>query len=326
MICINNELTVFNYGSNELRTEVINGSPWFIARDLCISLGLSDTNKALQGLDDDEKLTRTLFVSGQNREVKLVNEPGMYSLILRSRKAEAKEFKRWVTHEVLPTIRKTGHYETAEYKAILELKEGQEQLKKLLIDSGVLRTGVSDRHTFDRLNVRYKIATGDDGHRGFYDAIGNYFGVTVPYSATINVTVKDWIIAKLDMDELQQFVLGIESAMIIKSIKGFYVNLHGFGGNNIEWQKILSHWDNSCAYCGTSEKALIPEHIVSQSYLSQSNPEAVDIIGNITCSCGICNKAKGTLDVDEFFENNPQLKRWRLEKIHKHQSKYRLEV
>lgn len=299
--------------------------PLFLAKDVAdwIEYSASNVSKLVGVVDEDEKVRTNVTTLGGTQETWFLTEDGLYEILMQSRKPIAKVFKKKVK-EILKTIRKTGHYETAEYKAILELKANQEELKKLLVDSGVLRTGVSDRHTFDRLNVRYKIATGDDGHRGFYDAIGNYFGVAVPYSNTINVTVKDWIIAKFDMDELQQFVLGIESSMIVKSIQGAYVNLHGFGGNNIEWQKILSHWDNSCAYCNTTSAALIPEHIISQSYLSQSNPEAVDLIGNLTCSCGACNKAKGTLDVDEFFDNNPQLKRWRLDKIHRWQSKHRI--
>lgn len=320
------ELQVFNnevFGT--MRIVDVDGKPYMVAQDIAKALGYVRPRDAIAA-HCKGAVKHRILTNGGNQDITVIPQGDIYRLIVRSKLPNAEKFESWVFDEVIPSVVNTGHYETAEYKAILELKEGQEQLKKLLIDSGVLRTGVSDRHTFDRLNVRYKIATGDDGHRGFYDAIGNYFGITVPYSTAIKVTVKDWIIAKVDMDELQQFVLGIESAMIIKSVKGFYVNLHGFGGNNIEWQKILDHWDNSCAYCGCGDKALIPEHIISQSYLSQSNPEAVDLIGNITCSCGICNKAKGTLDVDEFFDNNPQLKRWRLDKIHRWQSKHRIEV
>lgn len=106
-----NDLTRFMYqSSHQLRTLMIDGEPWFVARDICAPLDLDDVSKAVGRLDDDEKLTRTLFVSGQNREVWLVNEPGLYSLILTSRKSEAKAFKRWVTHDVIPTIRKTGSY------------------------------------------------------------------------------------------------------------------------------------------------------------------------------------------------------------------------
>lgn len=84
--------------------------PWWIAKNVCEILGLTDTSKSLNRLDDDEKLVRKLFVSGQRRQVWLVNEPGLYSLVLTSNKSEAKSFKRWITHEVLPSIRKTGSY------------------------------------------------------------------------------------------------------------------------------------------------------------------------------------------------------------------------
>ena len=107
-----NELTkVFNYGSEEVRAVIRDGEPWFVAKDVCMILEHSDTSMAVKRLDEDEKLTQTMFVSGQNRKTWLVNEPGLYSLILTSRKPEARAFKRWVTHEVLPSIRKTGGYQ-----------------------------------------------------------------------------------------------------------------------------------------------------------------------------------------------------------------------
>lgn len=109
-----NQIKPFMYGSSEVRTISIQNEPWFVAKDVCDALDLSDVSKAVYGLDDDEKLTRTLFVSGQNREVWIINEPGLYSLILRSRKPEAKQFKRWITHEVIPSIRKHGAYITPE--------------------------------------------------------------------------------------------------------------------------------------------------------------------------------------------------------------------
>ena len=98
-----------------------NGEFLFIAKDVCSALGLSDTGKALAKLEDDEKLTRKIFWSGQHRKFWLVNESGLYSLIIRSNKPEAKKFKRWVTSEVLPSIRKTGMYvANKDPKAIVE--------------------------------------------------------------------------------------------------------------------------------------------------------------------------------------------------------------
>ena len=86
------------------------GSPWFVAADVCAALGLPDTHKAVCRLDDDEKGVASIHTPGGVQSMTTVNEPGLYSLILGSRKPEAKRFKRWVTHEVLPAIRRTGHY------------------------------------------------------------------------------------------------------------------------------------------------------------------------------------------------------------------------
>jgi prophage antirepressor-like protein len=105
------ELINFNFDSNEIRTLAIEGEPWFVAKDICNSLDLFDVNKAVQGLEEEEKLVRKLFVSGQNRDLLMINESGLYSLILRSYKPEAKRFKKWITSEVLPSLRKTGTYE-----------------------------------------------------------------------------------------------------------------------------------------------------------------------------------------------------------------------
>jgi anti-repressor protein len=103
---------VFQFGANQVRTVLLNNEPWFVAKDVSDVLGFRDPYSATRGLDDDEKLLHTLYVSGQNRETTVVNESGLYSLILKSNKPEAKQFKRWVTHEVLPTIRKHGAYLT----------------------------------------------------------------------------------------------------------------------------------------------------------------------------------------------------------------------
>jgi anti-repressor protein len=108
---IMNELSkVFNYQNNQVRTVSINNEPWFVARDVCEILELSDVSMSISRLDDDEKLIQKLFVSGQNRDVITISESGLYSLVLTSNKPEAKMFKRWITHEVIPQIRKTGVY------------------------------------------------------------------------------------------------------------------------------------------------------------------------------------------------------------------------
>lgn len=99
----------YAFEGTDVRVVLIQGQPWFIAMDVCSALALSDTNKALLGLDHDEKREHEQY-SGSGRKPTLINEPGLYSLVLRSRKPEAKRFKRWITHEVLPAIRKHGAY------------------------------------------------------------------------------------------------------------------------------------------------------------------------------------------------------------------------
>lgn len=115
-----NNLIPFEYSGNEVRVVTIDDEPWWVAKDVCVILGLTDTNKALIALDDDEKCEHEQF-SGSGRKPMLVNEPGLYSLILRSRKPEAKQFKRWVTHEVIPSIRKTGGYQMPSYPEALRI-------------------------------------------------------------------------------------------------------------------------------------------------------------------------------------------------------------
>lgn len=106
-----NEMIIFeNEQFGAVRVIEQDGEPWFVAADVCRALELEDTGRATSRLDEDE-LTRIKIVSGgQNREVIAVNEPGLYSLVLGSRKPEAKVFKRWITHDVIPAIRKTGGY------------------------------------------------------------------------------------------------------------------------------------------------------------------------------------------------------------------------
>lgn len=105
------EVMKYTYAELEAEIRVIerDGNPWFVAKDVCVVLGIR-TNDALNSLDDDEKGYDIIVSLGGPQRMAIINEPGLYSLILRSRKPQAKEFKRWVTHEVLPTIRKTGAY------------------------------------------------------------------------------------------------------------------------------------------------------------------------------------------------------------------------
>ena len=105
---MNNEIQQFYFNNAALRTLTDEaGEPWFVAKDVCDILEISNPSDALKRLDDDE---RSRFNLGRQGETNIVNEAGLYALVLGSRKPEAHEFKRWATHEVLPQIRRTGGY------------------------------------------------------------------------------------------------------------------------------------------------------------------------------------------------------------------------
>ena len=107
-----NNLQIFNSPEfGQVRTIQQNGEPWFVGKDVAEILGYKDTSDAMKKhVDIEDKLTRRFADSGQNREMYIINESGLYSLILSSKMPKAKEFKRWVTSEVIPAIRKTGGY------------------------------------------------------------------------------------------------------------------------------------------------------------------------------------------------------------------------
>ena len=107
-----NELTVFqNPEFGEVRTLECNGEPWFVLKDVCDALGIKATKDVVKRLDDDERgLTPIEDSAGRHQETTIINESGLYSVIMRSDKPEAKKFRKWVTSEVLPAIRKTGSY------------------------------------------------------------------------------------------------------------------------------------------------------------------------------------------------------------------------
>ena len=127
-----NDIIPFCYDQIEVSVIVDDdGDPWWIAKEVCEILGLIDVSKSVERLDSDEKLMRKVFVSGQNRDIWTVNEPGLYSLIIRSNKPEAKQFKRWITHEVLPSIRKTGQYDVGNVTELDLIIKSAHAMKKI---------------------------------------------------------------------------------------------------------------------------------------------------------------------------------------------------
>lgn len=140
-----NNLLVFDHEElGQVRSIKQGEEIYFVAKDVSDILEFRDAYTATRGLDDDEKLLHTIYVAGQNREVTLINESGLYGLILTSRKPQAKAFKKWITSEVLPSIRKDGGY-------LVTTEEDDEQAimaKALLLA----------QRTLERKNVQLKQA------------------------------------------------------------------------------------------------------------------------------------------------------------------------
>jgi len=148
------KLQAFDFKGRQVRTVLVDNEPWFVGKDVCDALELSNTTEALRGLEEDEKAqldTNIINPEVGGRGTYIVSEAGLYSLILRSRKPEAKEFKRWITHEVLPIIRRHGAYMTPEaiekaladpdfiIRLATELKQEQEARKALEAQAAIDR-------------------------------------------------------------------------------------------------------------------------------------------------------------------------------------------
>ena len=133
-----NEMQVFNYKSSQVRTVEINNEPWFVLKDVCAVLDLGSAHKVSERLDEDERNQIPLTDSlGRKQETTIINESGLYNVILRSDKPEAKPFRKWVTSEVLPSIRKTGSYALPkDYPTALRaLADAEEQKLRLLAEN-----------------------------------------------------------------------------------------------------------------------------------------------------------------------------------------------
>jgi prophage antirepressor-like protein len=155
-----NQLQVFRYEAQEVRTVIVDGEPWFVARDVCEILEHSNPSKAVKDLVDEDDLTTGYPIvdsMGRTQYATIVNESGLYSLILGSRKPQAKAFKRWVTRDVLPSIRKTGSYvqqpQSIEDLIIMQaqsVKELKAKVEQMRVELQVTRHRIDN---LDRIDI-----------------------------------------------------------------------------------------------------------------------------------------------------------------------------
>lgn len=148
-----NNIQIFKYENNDVRTVELNGEPWFALKDVCAVLGISNHKMTAQRLDADEVILTDLTDSmGRQQETTVINESGLYNVILRSDKPEAKPFRKWVTSEVLPSIRKNGGYIAGQEqltpselmaKALLvankTLAEREERISELTVQNAIMQ-------------------------------------------------------------------------------------------------------------------------------------------------------------------------------------------
>lgn len=185
IVMVDNSTNVipFNFGKQQVRTLLIDGEPWFVATDISVALQYRDSFNMCRNLDDEEKGTQIVSTPGGDQEMLVINESGLYSAILRSRKAEAKRFKKWVTAEVLPAIRKHGRYEDRQAKMPTLIDEliGMSELsviKGLIRDKGK-SVAADKRQSFaltmhNRLHTRFNVPRTELIPAGQFEAACNF--------------------------------------------------------------------------------------------------------------------------------------------------------
>ena len=145
-----NNLQLFqNEQFGPIRTVMVDGEPWFVAKDVCEALDITNSRDAVARLDDDEKGVVSTDTLGGTQELSAINEPGLYTLILGSRKPEAKAFRRWITHEVLPALRRTGRYGApgSVTQSVSELRAAMDAMQDMLDE---LREKIPPHSSVDR--------------------------------------------------------------------------------------------------------------------------------------------------------------------------------
>lgn len=153
-----NELQNFNFNNLPVRTVLIDDEPWFVGKDVADILEYSDTQAMTRRLDDEDIKSYTDKSSGQGRQIKIINESGLYEAIIGSKKKEVKPFKRWITHKVLPTIRKHGAYMTdAKLEEVLLNPDTLISLATQLKEERKARLGLEKENS--QLNLELAAAT-----------------------------------------------------------------------------------------------------------------------------------------------------------------------
>ncbi|MBG6665247.1 Bro-N domain-containing protein [Pseudomonas aeruginosa] len=173
----------FNFGKQQVRTLLIDGDPWFVAADIAAALQYRDSFNMCRNLDEDEKGTQIVSTLGGAQEMLAINESGLYAAILRSRKQEAKLFKKWVTGEVLPAIRKTGRYDDQQGRLVTLIgqtigTDGFHCLAAVVDGKGrhlpsAIRRGAKN-HIWSQVHKAFSVVTAEDIPADRLDSARNF--------------------------------------------------------------------------------------------------------------------------------------------------------
>ena len=154
---MNNSVQSFNFNQNQIQVINKNGEAWFIASEVAAMLGYRDSYNMTRILDNDEKGTHNVSTLGGNQDVSVINESGFYHAAFKSRKLEVKPFRKWVTSEVLPAIRKTGRYQVGQ-KTTADDRTGLRQAVAALVG----RKGIDYSSAYSMIHQRFNVGAIED--------------------------------------------------------------------------------------------------------------------------------------------------------------------
>jgi prophage antirepressor-like protein len=214
-----NQISVFNFRTTEVRTVAINGEVWFVASDIAKALDYAEAKDMTRVLDEDEKGRHIVPTPSGEQEMIVINESGMYHAVLKSRKPEAKPFRKWVTSEVLPAIRKTGKYEAAPYSVnpgdsltkeqADTLRQMQKEAAEKRFPDDTKKQGAFMLQGWSKLKAHFKVSYRQIPQAEFTEAVsllarhvieGEY--LPAPEAATVNSEISDESLSALALREM----------------------------------------------------------------------------------------------------------------------------
>lgn len=188
-------ISIIKFNTNAIRIVMKDDDPWFVAADVCTALGIGNVTNAVRSLDDDEatlyKIKGSFNNAIQERKVNIVNESGLYALIMKSNKPEARKFRKWVTSEVLPSIRKTGQY-------VMRITPEQKgELQRLIAQR--FPEGKHRPYAWSRFNNHFVIAS-------YKDLPQRRFSEAVEYIKTMPLKSDEYVLVMLPKSKALELI------------------------------------------------------------------------------------------------------------------------